>query len=131
MRLSVLVSVVVCALAFVGSAGASQLIARNASNISLQVNSKGKALITYRAGGRVTHLIAWGAINARPRPATPSGPRQVKFKLDYSGGWGPWRKLVWKLTTWPAAWTPASVRPANSTTTGVSVIRDSSSCSTP
>jgi hypothetical protein len=96
LRLPVLSCALVCALGFVAPAGASQLIARNASNISLQVNAKGKALITYRAGGRLTHLIAWGAINARPRPAKPSGPRQVKFKLDYSGGWGPWRKLIWK-----------------------------------
>src|SRR5689334_14787432 len=96
MRRFVFISVVVFALAFVGTAGASQLIARNASDISLQVNSKGKALVTYRSRGRVTHLIAWGAVNARPRPASASGPRQVKLKLDYSGGWGPWRKLVWK-----------------------------------
>jgi hypothetical protein len=96
MRLGAFVSAFVCALALAAPAAASQLIARNASNISLQVNSKGKALITYRAGRRVTHLIAWGAINARPRPARPSGPRQVKFKLDYSGGWGPWRKAIWK-----------------------------------
>src|ERR671937_1430351 len=96
MRLWVLVCAFVCALGLAAPAGASQLIARNASSISLQVNAKGKALITYRAQGRLTHLIAWGAINARPRPASPSGPRQVKLKLDYSGGWGPWRKLVWK-----------------------------------
>jgi hypothetical protein len=95
-RFSVLACVFVCALGLIAPAGASQLIARNASNISLQVNTHGKALITYRAGGRLTHLLAWGAINARPRPATPSGPRQVKFKVDYSGGWGPWRKLIWK-----------------------------------
>src|SRR5436309_14280467 len=95
-RFSALLSASVCALGLAAPAGASQLIARNASNITLQVNSKGKALITYKAGRRVTHLLAWGAINARPRPATPSGPRQVKLKLDYSGGWGPWRKLIWK-----------------------------------
>jgi hypothetical protein len=85
----------VCALSFVAPAGASQLIARNASNISLQVNSHGKALITFRVGGRLTHLLAWGAINARPRPARPT-VKQVKFKLDFSGGWGTYHKLTWK-----------------------------------
>ena len=96
LRLSTFACALACAVVLAAPAGASQLIARNASNITLQVNSKGKALITYKARRRVTHLLAWGAINARPRPATPSGPRQVKLKLDYSGGWGPWRKLIWK-----------------------------------
>ena len=89
-RFSVLACAFVCALGLVAPAGASQLIARNASNIKLAVNSHGKALITYRAGGRVTHLLVWGAINARPRPARPT-IKQVKFKLDFSGGWGTYR----------------------------------------
>jgi hypothetical protein len=82
------------ALGLVGPAGASQLIARNAAQARLAVNAKGTALITYRQRGRVTHLLAWGAVNARQRPATPRIP-QVKFKLDYSGGWRHHR-LVWK-----------------------------------
>jgi hypothetical protein len=82
------------ALGLVGPAGASQLIARNAAHVRLAVNAKGTALITYRQRGRVTHLLAWGAVNARQRPATPRIP-QVKFKLDYSGGWKHHR-LVWK-----------------------------------
>jgi hypothetical protein len=44
--------------------------------------------------GRVTHLLAWGAVNARPRPATPRF-RQVEFKVDYSGGWKH-RRMTWK-----------------------------------
>jgi hypothetical protein len=82
------------ALALVAPAGASQLIARNASNIKLAVNSKGTALITYSSRGTVRHLLAWGAVNARPRPSTPK-VRQVEFSLDYSGGWKH-RRLVWK-----------------------------------
>jgi hypothetical protein len=82
------------ALGPVDPAGASQLIARNAAQARLAVNAKGTALITYRQRGRVTHLLAWGAVNARQRPATPRIP-QVKFKLDYSGGWRHHR-LVWK-----------------------------------
>jgi hypothetical protein len=44
--------------------------------------------------GKVTHLLAWGAVNARARPAS-ARIRQVKLKLDYSGGWKH-RRLVWK-----------------------------------
>jgi hypothetical protein len=84
----------VCALSLVGTAGASQLIARNGSNIKLAVNAKGTALVTYSLRGKVTHLLAWGAVNARPRPASPR-VKQVEFKLDYSGGWKH-RRMVWK-----------------------------------
>jgi hypothetical protein len=93
-RISVVVSVSLVALAFAASADASQLIARNASNIKLAVNTKGTALITYSVRGKVTHLLAWGAVNARPRP-TKNNIRQVSFKFDYSGGWKH-RRLVWK-----------------------------------
>jgi hypothetical protein len=86
--------VLAVALALVGPASASQLIARNAVNVRLAVNSKGTALITYRQRGRLTHLLAWAAVNARQRPASPRIP-QVKFKLDYSGGWKHHR-LTWK-----------------------------------
>lgn len=82
-------------LGFTAPAEASQLIARNAANIRLAVNSKGMALVTYSVRGRTTHLLAWGAVNARTRPARQGVP-QVKFRLDYSGGWGPFRKLLWK-----------------------------------
>jgi hypothetical protein len=93
-RFSILVCAVVCALSLVGTAGASQLIARNGSNIKLAVNAKGTALVTYSLRGKVTHLLAWGAVNARPRPASPR-VKQVDFKLDYSGGWKH-RRMVWK-----------------------------------
>jgi hypothetical protein len=84
----------VAALGLVGAANASQLIARNASNARLAVNAKGTALISYRLRGRVMHLLAWGAVNARQRPANARIP-QVKFELDYSGGWKHHR-LRWK-----------------------------------
>jgi hypothetical protein len=94
MRLVSLACASVVALALAGSASASQLIARNASHIKLAVNPKGTAMVTYSVRGRVTHLLAWGAVNARPRPASPR-VRQVEFKLDYSGGWKHHR-LTWK-----------------------------------
>jgi hypothetical protein len=90
----VLACAVAGALGLVGSAGASQLIARNASHIKLGVNAKGTALVTYSVRGKVTHLLAWGAVNARTRPASRR-IRQVELKLDYSGGWKHHR-LVWK-----------------------------------
>ena len=55
-------------LGFSATANASQLIARNASKIHLAVNSKGMALVTYSVRGRKTHLLAWGAVNARTPP---------------------------------------------------------------
>jgi hypothetical protein len=93
-RFVVLACVVAGALGLVGTAGASQLIARNASHVKLAVNKKGTALVTYSLRGKVTHLLAWGAVNARKRPASRKIP-QVKLKLDYSGGWRH-RRLVWK-----------------------------------
>jgi len=72
---------------------ASQLIARDASDVFLSVNGAGKALVTYRARGAPRRVLAWGAINA----AAPSeGRPQLRFRLDYSGGWGTFRRPVWK-----------------------------------
>ena len=93
-RLVLVACASVAALSLAGSAGASQLIARNASHVKLAVNRKGTAMVTYSVRGRVTHLLAWGAVNARPRPATPR-IRQVEFKVDYSGGWKH-RRMTWK-----------------------------------
>ena len=79
-----------------GQANASQLIERNPRHVTLAVNSHGMALITYqRQNGQTMHVLAWGAVNARFRPSRPGMP-QVKFKVDYSGGWGRFHRLVWK-----------------------------------
>ena len=65
----------------------------NASGIKLEVNRAGQALLTYKAGGKLKHVLAWGAVDARvPNPSTP----QLEFRLDYAGGWGAYRKDVWK-----------------------------------
>jgi hypothetical protein len=88
-------AIALCALAacaVAAPAGASELIDRNASRVSLQVNAEGQALLTYRAGGRLRRVLAWGAVNAA---APVRGKRQVAFRLDYSGGWGTFRKEVW------------------------------------
>jgi hypothetical protein len=87
-----------CAAALVvaGPASASEIIDRNATGVKLAVNAQGQALVTYRARGRQWRVLAWGAVNARPpHSAIP----QVKFKKDYSGGWGTSRRQIWKTFT--------------------------------
>jgi hypothetical protein len=91
-----LLVVVVLAAVFASSASASQLIDRNAKDARLEVNAKGEALITYRADGKVKHVLAWGALNA----IAPSRSRpQLAFKLDYAGGWGKYHRDYWKTFT--------------------------------
>jgi len=71
------------------AANASQLIDRNAAKPALSLNSKGEAMITYSNAGKLKHVLAWGAVNALP-PAR--GKKQISFKLDYSGGYGKYKK---------------------------------------
>jgi hypothetical protein len=93
--LSLLVAVLAAALCAAG-AQASEVIDRNASGTKLEVNRQGQALLTYKAGGRLKRVLAWGAINAsHPR----KGAKQLEFKLDYSGGWGTYKRDVWKTFT--------------------------------
>jgi hypothetical protein len=74
-------------------AHASQLIARNATGVKLEVDRHGRALVSYRAQGKVSHVLAWGALNAiDPTQAK----RQVAFHLDYSGGWGSFGRDYWR-----------------------------------
>lgn len=80
------------ALAVAGPAAASEMVARDASNVTLKVDEKGQALVQYVAKGRSWNLLAWGAVNARD----PGPYRQVAFKLDYAGGWKTTRKALWK-----------------------------------
>jgi hypothetical protein len=59
----------------------------------LIVNRYGLARITYTShAGRLVHVLAWGAVNAR----TPSASaKQVRFHLDYSGGYGSFGSGYW------------------------------------
>lgn len=91
-RIFVLLAVVAAGV-LASTAGASQLIDRNAHGIRLAVNAKGEAMITYTSAGQLKHVLAWGAVNAiAPTRARP----QVAFKLDYAGGWGKYHKEYWK-----------------------------------
>ena len=87
-------AVLLAALIVAGSANAAQLIDRNATNVRLSTNTKGEALLTYQKGGVTRHVLIWGAINAAP---PVQGQHQVKFSLDYSGGYGKYHKVYWKV----------------------------------
>jgi hypothetical protein len=92
-RLSVALVSLVAALGATGTAGAAQLIDRNATGVKIAANAKGEALVTYTAAGKLKHVLVWGAVGAKlPTP----GGKQEKFKLDYSGGWGKYRTVYWK-----------------------------------
>jgi hypothetical protein len=63
----------------------------NIRDVSLRVNTKGEALLTYtRKSGAIRHVLIWGAVNAN-NSSDPS-LRQVRFKRDYSGGWGKYHR---------------------------------------
>ena len=91
-RTLVMLVATLSAAALAATANASQLIDRNASHASLQTNAKGEAMITYSAGGKIKHVLAWGAENALA--PTPDG-KQVAFNLDYSGGYGKYHRTAY------------------------------------
>jgi hypothetical protein len=100
----------------IAPARGSQLIDRNATSVQLVVDAKGEAMINYTAGGKVKHVLAWGAVNAIP--PNQSHP-QVAFSLDYSGGYGRyhitdyWQRAPWECMPYdgPAlAWTVAACK---------------------
>ena len=73
-------------LAVAASASASQILARDARHPHLKVTAGGIAVFTYAdAAGAIHHTLAWHAINAHtPDPEVS----QVRFKVNYSDGWG-------------------------------------------
>ncbi|MER3410520.1 MAG: hypothetical protein C4306_10635 [Thermoleophilia bacterium] len=79
----------------------SQLIARDAKDVRLAVDRWGRALVTYRAQGRLHRVLAWGAIDA---VLPSSGRPQARFRLDYAGGWGTFQRPIWK--TFPGVCLP-------------------------
>jgi hypothetical protein len=95
LRLAIVVSTAV-AFAVPGAASASELIDRNASAVTLSVSRNGQAVLGYQARGRRWNVLVWGAVNAIP--STTAHP-QLKFRIDYSGGWGTHKRDVWKTLT--------------------------------
>ncbi len=82
--------VVALALLVPGVASASAPFSdRPVSGVSLAVDAKGEALVTYtRPGGSVRHVLVWGAVDALP---PVRGVPQRAFRFDYAGGWGKYR----------------------------------------
>jgi hypothetical protein len=92
-RLLLLLISALVALLAVSSASASEIVTRNAKNVSLKVDSKGHAVIYATVGGKRIYPVFWGAVNAR----APSRARaQVAFKRDYSGGYMRLGTPLWK-----------------------------------
>ena len=91
MRRALLTAGLLVSLVLPAGAQASQLIARDTKDVELHVDARGQALVSYRAKGKRWTVLAWGATNAR-HPTT--GRPQVAFRIDYSGGWGTYRKTL-------------------------------------
>ena len=91
-RLAAIVAVLT-AVGLPTTASASEIIDRNVSNVSLEVAGNGQALVRFNARGKRWNVLAWGALNAI-QPTTAR--KQVEFKLDYSGGYGTYKRDVWK-----------------------------------
>src|SRR5258706_9605087 len=90
---SVVAGMLMLAGALAPAAAASDRLALNASHVSLAVSANGKtAVVTYLQGGRVRHALVAGAINALP--LSQSVP-QVRFKIDWTGGWATHRDAQW------------------------------------
>jgi hypothetical protein len=85
LSLVALVAATIAATVSISTAGASQVISTSTvTGLSIQLNAKGEALLTYTANGKQVHVLVWGAENAI---ATQAGHTQVAFQLDYSGGY--------------------------------------------
>jgi hypothetical protein len=94
MRFAALVAPLAIAAVAAGAAHGSQLIDRNATHVTLVVNAKREAMITYTDGGKLKHVLVWDAVNAVP---PTKGRTQVAFKLDYSGGYGKYKQTSYWL----------------------------------
>src|SRR5215212_3526998 len=83
-RRVVVLAAAACAFTAVAQpAAASEIVARDATNVTLRVNAKGEALVSYTEVGKKRKLRASGAVNA----VAPRASRaQVSFRLDYAGG---------------------------------------------
>jgi hypothetical protein len=87
------------ALALAGAADAAIFGDLNTRNPTLKVDARGTALVEYTtAAGVRRHVLVWGAVNGLPHQTDPP-TTQVRFSMDYSGGWksqkdaGYWRTI--------------------------------------
>jgi hypothetical protein len=77
------------------AASASQFVdvVRSRTPVTLTVDRSGRAMVYYRKSGAAHHVLVRGAINARQPSESAS---QVRFRLDYSGGWRTTGHALWK-----------------------------------
>ncbi len=81
-------------LAFPVGAEASTLIDRNAQGVDAEGRREGSGARLLHGARQTLERARVGRRQrrSRRRPAA----RQVEFKIDYSGGWGTYKKDVWK-----------------------------------
>ena len=77
------------------AAPASQFVdhVRSRVPVALRVDGSGRAMVYYRKGAAARHVLVTGAVNAR---APSRSVRQVRFRIDYSGGWRSTGHALWK-----------------------------------
>jgi hypothetical protein len=92
-RLAIIALAAASQLALAGPARATLIVGRNPANPTLRVDSAGRALITFRAGGKPQRVLVWGAVNALP---PTRGRTQTAFKIDFSGGYGIGKPGYWR-----------------------------------
>ena len=82
------------------AAPASQFVdhVRSRMPVTLRVDPSGRAMVYYRKGSAARHVLVAGAVNAR---APSRSVHQVRFRIDYSGGWRSTGHALWK--TFPNA----------------------------
>jgi hypothetical protein len=83
-----LITLIVAAGPLARSSAASMIIDRNATAVTMKVDDADRAVVTYRANGRLRRVVAWGAIND-----------QVRFRLDYTGGRHAFGSPIWRTIT--------------------------------
>jgi hypothetical protein len=85
MRNILLALIALAAAVVVPTATASQVISTTSvSGLQLGVNDQGEAMVSYTQGGKMVHVLAYGAVNAL---APVSGGKQVSLTLGYDGGY--------------------------------------------
>jgi hypothetical protein len=88
-----LAAAVLAALALAPFANASDRLALNATHVRLAVSADGKtAVVSYSSGGRMRHALVTGAVDALPPSQMVP---QVRFAIDWTGGWATHRNAGW------------------------------------
>ena len=85
MRLFTVIAALIATGTFVATANASQIVSTSTvRNLTLGVNNKGEAMVSYVAKGKPVHVLAFAGLNA----AVPlEGGQQVALTLKYDGGY--------------------------------------------